>query len=461
MRKITTFLNRAVSIGTADIPIYDAALGVTKGINLLSLLILVLNVIFGPLYYFVTGKLDILIGSLSEAGFVAGLVILNYYKRRLLANILFYLVLNAATFYFSVILGQLGEAQLMIVFLVGLSLFMFHNFTTRLISISGTILLLVLMEVNFKFTLIAPVHASAHDTDLMRWTAYGVIIFLVAILFYLYALNNNRLLIELKKHSKIIESNLEREKSLNVIKSQFIRNSYHEVKTQFAGVFLIIQVLASMKKEDAVARLDDVVSNLRSGCQTLHLVLTNILEYSKFEAGISQRALYEPINMIMTIDLIVNIFKYAANEKNVDIECQYSEDFEEYVISDKVKVIQIVTNLLHNAIKFSKPNTCIHVTLDKQDGFYKLSIQDQGSGIARDILGKMFTEPFITEKSVNNEGGIGLGLHITREVVASLEGKIDVDSEIGKGATFTVSLPIVESARDARRNRGKYRESLI
>ena len=442
MRKLTTLINKAANIGTSDIPMYESALGVTKGINLLSLLILVLNVIFGPLYYFITGKLYILIGSLSGAGFVAGPMILNYYKHRSLANILFYLVLNAATFYFSVILGQLGEAQLMIVFLVGLSFFMFHTFTTRLISISGTLLLSVLMEVNFKFRFIDSIHTSAHDTDLMRWTAYGVIIFLAATLFYLYALNNSRLLIELKKHSEIIESSLEREKGLNVIKSQFIRNSYHEVRTQFAGIFLTIQILASMKKEEAVARLDDVVSSLRSGCQTLHLVLTNILEYSKFEAGISQQALYEPINMIMTIELIVNIFKYAANEKNVAIECQYSEDFEEYVISDKVKIMQVVTNLLHNAIKFSNPNTCIRVALDKKDGYFRLSVKDEGNGIAHDILGKMFNEPFITEKSENNEEGIGLGLQVTRQIVASLEGKIDVESEIGKGARFTVSLPV-------------------
>jgi signal transduction histidine kinase len=442
MRKLATLIKKAANIGTADIPMYEAALSVTRGINLLSLLILVLNVLFGPLYYFITGKLYILIGSLSEAGFVAGVIILNYSKRRSLANILFYLVLNTATFYFSVILGQLGEAQLMIVFLVGLSFFMFHTFTTRLISISGTLLLLVLMEVNFKFRFIDPIHTSAHDIDLMRWTAYGVTVFLVAILFYLYALNNSRLLDELKKHSEIIESRLEREKGLNVIKSQFIRNSYHEVRTQFAGVFLTIQVLARMKKEEAVAKLDDIVSDLRSGCKTLQLVLTNILEYSKFEAGISQQALYEPVNMIMTIDLIVNSFKYAANKKNVAIDCQYSADFEEYVISDKVKIMQIVTNLLHNAIKFSKPNTCIRVALDKKDGYVRLSVKDEGNGIAHDILEKMFNEPFITEKSANNEEGIGLGLQVTGQIVASLEGRIDVESEIGKGAGFTVSLPI-------------------
>src|SRR5258707_979659 len=113
-----------VGIGTSDLNPYDVALGVTKGVNLLSLFIFAINIVFGPAYYFATGKLYILIGSLSEAGFVAGLVLLNHFKRRNAANITFYLVLNAATFYFSAILGQLGEAQLMIVFLVGLAMFM-------------------------------------------------------------------------------------------------------------------------------------------------------------------------------------------------------------------------------------------------------------------------------------------------------------------------------------------------
>jgi len=459
MPKTNDLWKFVVGIGTDDLNPYDAALGVTRGINLLSLFIFAINIIFGPAYYFATGKLYILIGSLSEAGFVAGLVLLNHFKRRNAANVTFYLVLNAATFYFSVILGQLGEAQLMIVFLVGLAMFIFQKRSTRFICIAGTIFLLVLMEANFKLRVINSIRADEHSTDLMRWTAYGVIIFLVTMLFYLYARDKSRLLKLLQKHADKVELNLREEKAKSSIKTQLFQNATHEMKTQFAGVFMIINILSKLDKHQLAEQSDDVIKNLRAGCHTLEFVLMNVLEYSKLEAGVTPLARYEPMNLIMTIESIVDVYQYSAYKRNLRIVFESSSDVPEYIVSDKLKNIQIVTNLLHNAIKFATPYTDVHLGLVREKSSWKLSVRNEGQGIPAEKLRKIF-EPFVTETNIHNEGGVGLGLSITEQLVISLGGEITAVSDPGESATFVVLFPVIDASIYQRKSKEKYTEFL-
>ena len=459
MPKINNPWKSIVGIGTGDLNPYGAALGVTKGINLLSLFIFTINIVFGPAYYFATGKLYILIGSLSEAGFVAGLVLLNHFKRRNAANITFYLVLNAATFYFSAILGQLGEAQLMIVFLVGLAMFMFQKSSTRFICIVGSILLLVLMEANFKLRIIDSIRAGQHSTDLMRWTAYAVIIFLVTMLFYLYARDKSRLLIELQKHSERVEIKLREERTKNGIKTQLFQNASHELKTQFAGVLMIVNILSKLDKGQLTNQFEDVTKNLKASCHTLEFVLMNVLEYSKLEAGVIPLARPEPMNLIMTLESIVDVYQYAAYERNLSVVFESSPEVPEYLVSDKLKSIQIVTNLLHNAIKFAKPYTTVHLSLEKQKNNWKLTVKNEGQGIPPEKLEKIF-EPFVTEENIHNEGGVGLGLSLTKQLVISLGGEITAVSELGESATFIVLLPVIDTSMYQRKSWEKYTESL-
>jgi len=432
---------RIINAGTESMKPYDTRLGVVRGINFLSLWTFMINITFGPFYALITWKGSILIGSLCEAALVAGLIGLNYKKKYTIAKVVFYLVLNLATLYFSFILGQSVEAQLMVVLLVGLCFFMFMTFKARAICITTTILLLILMEANFKMKFVQTEEKTELITSLMRWTAYAVIIFLVGMLFYLYAVNNRILLEQLTKYSQKIESNLETEVSVSNKKSRFIRHAYHELKNQFWGLNAVIQVLAS--KKDNGSNYDKMLSDLKNGSQNIQMIISNILEYSKFEAGIISKPLYEPVNFKNLVSNLVNLYQYSGDEKGIKIDFCISSNVPEYIILDKVKVVQIVNNLINNAIKFTKPNSDIFINIEGKDDCWRITVKDQGNGISPDKLNFIF-EPFITERGTHNSEGIGLGLHITKQLVLSLGGNIQVSSIVDKGTTFVVCLPAKE-----------------
>ena len=110
---------------------------------------------------------------------------------------------------------------------------------------------------------------------------------------------------------------------------------------------------------------------------------------------------------------------------------------------DGPKIEQVLDNLLTNAAKFSNPGTRVKVTVRREDGTIRIAVADQGLGIPAPELAKLF-EPFsrTSVKSTSGEKSTGLGLLIARRIVESHKGKISVQSEVGKGSTFTVVLPI-------------------
>lgn len=456
LKKTTTFVLKIIESGTRDLKPYDHGLGVTKGINAFSLVIFAINLIFGPIYFISTGKIAILAGSMTEAAFVGGLIFLNYYNYRTAANILFFLVLNAATLYFGVMLGQAVGAALMIVFLTGLTLYMFRSWRVRLLCMATSISVLVLMEANYKLKVIPAVNASETNSDYMRWTSYAVIIFLVTMLFYAYAWYNSKLLRRLQDY-------YDQEVAQNMNKARFIRNAYHEVKVQFWGVLSVTKILGRSRENHTAKEMqnfDDLIETLRTGCKNLEIVLTNILEYSQYDAGIIPKALYEPFDLRFLLQTIVDGSKYAAAERKVQVRLNYSPLVPDYIVSDKTKMIQIVTNLINNAVKFTKPETFIYVEVANSRERWTIAVKDKGNGIPPERLGQLFKTPFFTDRSDGNPKGIGLGLHITGQLVKTLNGEIEVESQPGQGTTFSVSLPILDYSENELVGTPRYKESI-
>jgi signal transduction histidine kinase len=277
----------------------------------------------------------------------------------------------------------------------------------------------------------------------MRWGSYGVIIFLVILIFYLYARNNNRLLNRLKDYSGQIEINLEKEEKENRMKTIFISNAYHEVRGSFFGVFVIIQILSEMESVEKLQDWKKLIYNLRSACENLKMVLNNILEYSKYSSGIHDQVYPEPINVRLLIRNLVDIGQYSASEKKVHINLHVSDDVPEFVDCDRLKITQIATNIISNAIKFTRKESAVFVRIEKENSYWKITVEDAGEGMNSEKLDRLFEQPFVTEKSIDqNREGVGLGLHITRQLVETLKGKITVSSRKGVGTSITVYIPL-------------------
>jgi signal transduction histidine kinase len=443
MHKLKKLWNTLVYAGAEGLPDHDPKRGICIGVNLMSLWVALINIVVGLVFYFISRNFFVLLGSYLEAVLVGSLIWLNYRRRYNIANLGFYLILNAATFYFSCLLGKAIEAQLMIVFLIGSVLFIFDKMTLRILCISATIIVLILLELNFKYQFVRAVDVSEPLRDIMRWAAYAVIIFLVVLLFYLYARNNNRLLHRLKEYSGQIEVNLEKEEKENKMKTTFISNSYHEVRGSFFGVFVIIQILSEMESVEKLQDWKKLIYNLRSACENLKMVLNNILEYSKYSSGIHDQVYPEPVNVRLLIRNLVDIGQYSASEKTVMIELQVSDDIPEFVECDRLKVTQIATNIISNAIKFTRKESNVRVWVDRENIYWKINVEDAGEGMNNEKIEHLFEQPFVTEKNTDqNREGVGLGLHITKHLVETLKGKITVNSKKGIGTSITIFIPL-------------------
>ncbi|HVW62002.1 MAG TPA: HAMP domain-containing sensor histidine kinase [Puia sp.] len=410
----------------------------------MCLWIALINVSIGLVFYLLSGKLAVLLGSYLEAALMGSLIWLNHRRMYNAVSLGFYLIINVATFYFSSILGKAIEAQLMIVFLIGSVLFIFEKLLLRILCITATIIVLILLELNFKFQFIRSIRVEEPLSDIMRWGAYAVIIFLVILIFYLYARNNSRLLNRLKQYSGQMEVNLEKEERENRMKTVFISNAYHEVRGSFFGVFVIIQILSEMEGIEKLQDWKKLICNLRSACENLKMVLNNILEYSKYSSGIHDQVYPEPVNLRLLIGTLVDIGQYSASERLVHIDLYVSGDIPEYVECDRLKITQIATNIISNAIKFTRRETNIRVRIEREGNYWKINVEDAGEGMNSEKIDRLFEQPFVTEKSSDqNREGVGLGLHITRHLVETLKGKITVSSKKGEGTSVTVYIPMV------------------
>lgn len=260
---------------------------------------------------------------------------------------------------------------------------------------------------------------------------------------YIYTRKTNLLERHLKEYCRQVEADLKRELESGQIKSQFIRNAYHEVRGQFWGVYVISKLLRKGQQKGYASYLYKGLEDLYTGCHNLQLLLTNILEYAKYESGIPEGPKYEAINIRGNMAELIDIAQYAANEKNIKIESYISEQVPDYIAHDRIKMNQVMTNLINNAIKFSRPDSTIVVCLDKDSDKWRISIKDQGKGITPSKLPYIF-DLFVNAKDRgSNAEGMGVGLYIVRQLVTALKGEISVKSEENTGSCFTIELPII------------------
>ncbi|AFV25272.1 PAS/PAC sensor signal transduction histidine kinase [Methanolobus psychrophilus R15] len=227
----------------------------------------------------------------------------------------------------------------------------------------------------------------------------------------------------------------------NKIKSEFIANMSHELRTPLNSILGFSQILNEKMFGDLNEKQMRYVSNiLNSGTHLLDLI-NDILDISKIESGNMEYA-PEIIDIKEVMDEIIVLTEPLVKEKNIDFEV--SSEFERLEINaDKMKIKQIIFNLLSNAIKFTPKNGKVWFDSKIMTGTVQISISDNGIGIPLEEQKAIF-EPFkqVNSSANRTHGGTGLGLAIVKYYVEMHSGEIHVESEVGKGSTFTFTIPI-------------------
>ncbi|MEM7298215.1 MAG: response regulator, partial [Bacteroidota bacterium] len=193
----------------------------------------------------------------------------------------------------------------------------------------------------------------------------------------------------------------------------------------------------------------EYVKTINKSSQTLLNILNDILDLSKIEAGKMDLRL-EPVNLVKTIEKVYDLFSQQASSKDNNLFYHIDEKTPELVLIDETRLIQVLSNLTSNAIKFSesKGNINISLRIVEQEGkkyAFKISIKDSGIGISEEDQNSLFQSFHqLDNSSTKNFGGTGLGLAISKELVRSMNGDIGVVSTPGLGSTFWFTFEATE-----------------
>ena len=213
----------------------------------------------------------------------------------------------------------------------------------------------------------------------------------------------------------------------------FVSNVSHEFKTPLAVIQNYATALQNEGLDDETrARYTDV---LVATSRRLTELVTNILRLNKLESR-QLRTAREPVRLDESIAQAVLSFEDAIEEKNIALDC----DLDEMTVLSDAGCLGIVwSNLLSNAVKFTEPGGRVRVTLRRENGCAVVAVEDSGCGISAETGRHIFDKFYQGDTSHAKEGN-GLGLALVKKVIDILGGDISVESEEGRGSTFTVRL---------------------
>ncbi len=257
------------------------------------------------------------------------------------------------------------------------------------------------------------------------------------------AIQNARLFREIEDKSREIET-------ANRHKSEFLANMSHELRTPLTAIIGFSEVLSEKLFGELNDKQNEYMDDIVSSGRHLLSLINDILDLSKVEAGRMELDLTK-FDIPTAIDNALILIRERATRHGVMLRHTVDERLGE-VIGDERKFKQILLNLLSNAVKFTEEGGRIDVDAALTNGAVEISVSDTGSGIAPENQETIFEEfrQVGTDYSKKREG-TGLGLTLTRKFVELHGGKIWVESAVGKGSTFTFTLPLNQEKFDGQR----------
>jgi signal transduction histidine kinase/CheY-like chemotaxis protein len=270
---------------------------------------------------------------------------------------------------------------------------------------------------------------------------------------------------ELEQQQIKLKEAKEQAESASKAKSLFLANMSHEIRTPLNGILGLTQILQMEEELNEDSR--KYLSMIQSSGQSLSRLINDILDFSKIESGKLELEQVR-FNFRKTITANLEHFQFLAEEKGLALRYNFCDNIPRDVIGDPLRINQIITNLVGNAVKFTEEGSVIiefsAIKSTSQEVILQTCVRDTGIGIQKEVQEQVFNSFTQADNSVTRKfGGTGLGLSIAKKLVEMMHGNISVHSNQSEGLygtvfTFTLklNLPEVQLPHLSRRNKGAF-----
>jgi len=228
-------------------------------------------------------------------------------------------------------------------------------------------------------------------------------------------------------------------KELNDLKNQFLGMASHDIKAPISRIERTVEAILKNKSILKPEQLE-YLKKIREEAQGIFNLISDLLNVVKIETG-KMGLEFEKVSLEKLVEEVFRMNQISAEAKKIEMEIHMDKEAPK-ILADPARLLEVVENVMTNAIKFTPSGKKIKIYVKKAKGGVELSIQDEGVGIPKQELPRLFDRfARLSPQATSGEKGTGLGLSICKQIVDLHKGKIEVQSEVGQGTLITVFLP--------------------
>lgn len=278
-------------------------------------------------------------------------------------------------------------------------------------------------------------HLMSHQREtlhLVMW--FGFAAFVLAVLFYwLFHRDANRS----HRNKMLLEQSDRRNKELLALRQNMMLTVSHDLRSPLTSIMGYADLIAETTNDDKCKQYEEAIKQSSDRMLTL---LNTLLSYYRLDTGKDEVDMM-PFRVKDVLRTLMAEYEPLAAVKDIVIEGAFTGN-DTVVMGDRKRIIQIGSNLMSNAVKFTKKGS-VNISVDYRDNTLTIKVQDSGTGMSEEQMQRIFA-PFNRLENADTQEGFGLGLSIAKALVELLGGRIEVESHVGFGSLFTVTLPLVE-----------------